>query len=80
MDWNMFWTAFGAIGTTIGSFITAIAVVIAVRQYKQPLIKKMKIKFTTGFVVMNDNSLGETLHCIAVSNSGIRPIVMFSVK
>lgn len=76
MDWNLFWNAFGAVGTTAGSLITAIAVVVAVRQYKQPLIKKLKISFTTGFVVMNDNSLGETLHCITVSNTGIRPIVI----
>lgn len=62
MDWNLFWNAFGAVGTTAGSLITAIAVVVAVRQYKQPLIKKLKISFTTGFVVINDNSLGETLH------------------
>lgn len=41
MDWNIFWAAFGAIGTTIGSLITASAVVVAVKQYKQPL-KKIK--------------------------------------
>ena len=30
MDWSLFWDAFGAIGTTAGSLITAIAVVVAV--------------------------------------------------
>lgn len=72
MDWNLFWTAFGAIGTTLGSLITAIAVVIAVRQYKQPLVKKLKIRFNSAFPV----GLGiETdLFCIGVSNAGIRSV------
>ena len=33
MDWNLFWSAFGAIGTTFGSLITAVAVIVAVYQY-----------------------------------------------
>lgn len=33
MDWDLFGSAFGAIGTTVGSLITAIAVVVAVYQY-----------------------------------------------
>lgn len=72
MDWNLFWTAFGAIGTTLGSLITAIAVVVAVRQYKEPLVKRIKISFTSAFPV----GLGvETdLFCIGVSNTGIRPV------
>ena len=32
MDWNLFWSAFGAIGTTVGSLITGVAVVVAVKQ------------------------------------------------
>ena len=36
IDLTIFWDAFGAIGTTLGSLITAIAVVVAVYQYKQP--------------------------------------------
>lgn len=72
MDWDLFWTAFGAIGTTLGSLITAIAVVVAVRQYRQPLIKKVKIRFNSAFPV----GLGiETdLFCIGVSNTGVRAV------
>ena len=40
MNWNLFWSAFGAIGSTLGSFVTAIALIIAIKQYKQPLKKK----------------------------------------
>lgn len=78
MDWNVFWSAFGAIGTTIGSLITAVAVVVAVVQYKQPLIKKIKIKFSTAFPVF-DYGLGDSFYCITVSNTGIRPIIITNI-
>lgn len=68
--WNLFWTAFGAIGTTLGSLITALAVVVAVRQYRQPLIKRLKIEFTSAFTVGHSIAL----YYIRVANTGIRPI------
>lgn len=52
MDWQLFWAAFGAIGTTIGSLITAIAVVIAVRQYRQPLTKNLKLLSVRHFLFL----------------------------
>lgn len=33
-DWNLFWNAFGAIGTTVGSIATAVAVIVALWQTK----------------------------------------------
>lgn len=78
LDWNIFWNAFGAIGTTIGSLITAVAVVVAVVQYKQPLIKKVKITFSTAFPVF-DFGLGESFYCITISNTGIRPIIITNI-
>ena len=66
MDWDIFWNAFGAIGTTLGSLITAIAVVVAVIQYKQPLNKRLKISLTTAFPVY-DLGLGDNFYCITVS-------------
>lgn len=68
LDWYLFWTAFGAIGTTIGSLITAIAVAVAVRQYRAPLVKRLKISFNSAFVGDTD------LFSIDVSNAGIRPV------
>lgn len=79
MDWTLFWTAFGAIGTTTATLITAIAVVIAVKQYKQPLTKKVKITLGTAFPIMADSSVGETLYQITVANCGIRPLVLSNV-
>ncbi len=74
----MNWNAIGAIGTAVGSLVTAIAVVIAVIQYKQPLIKKIKITLTSAFPVF-DSGLGENYYCITVANTGIRNIVITNV-
>ena len=34
MEWNLFWTAFGAIGGTIGAFAATAAVIVALWQTK----------------------------------------------
>lgn len=80
MDWNLFWSAFGAIGTTIGSLITAGAVVVAVKQYKQPLEKLIKVEFTSAVSI--DEISGEPLsfYCISVKNKGIREVQINSLN
>lgn len=78
MEWNIFWEAFGAIGTTIGSLITAIAVVVAVVQYRQPITKKIKITTGTSIPVY-DNRLGDNYFCITIANIGVRPIIISNV-
>lgn len=35
MDWNIFWNAFGAIGTTLGTVVAAIAIVSTANEYKR---------------------------------------------
>lgn len=69
-NWNLFWNAFGAIGTTIGSFITACAVIVAVKQYKQPFVKEIKIDFTLAMV--NFEETPKAYYRIKFINSGIR--------
>ena len=76
MDWNLFWSAFGAIGTTVGSLITAIAVVIAVKQYKQPLEKKIIVSYGMTVPIMSDNSMGRYHTYIDAKNTGIRDITI----
>lgn len=80
MDWNLFWNAFGAIGTTVGSLITAIAVVVAVKQYKQPLDKVIKVEFTSA--LSRDVNSGKPLsfYCISVKNKGIREVQINSLN
>lgn len=79
MDWTLFWTAFGAIGTTAATLVTAIAVCIAVKQYRQPLTKKLKISFSNSFLIMSDNTVGDDLYQIDVTNCGVRPLVLSNV-
>ena len=76
---ELFWTAFAAIGTTLGSLVTAIAVVIAVSQYRQPLIKKVKITASVGFPVMDNGISGDNYYCISVSNIGARNVNISNV-
>ena len=79
MDWNLFWSVFGAIGSTAGSVATAIALIIAIHQYKQPLIKKIKISYSTAFPIMSNNTIGMISLAITVSNTGVRPIVLSNI-
>ena len=78
MDWQLFWTAFGAIGTTLGSLITAIAVVVAVIQYKQPLKKQIKLTVGTSIPVYG-KELGEDCLSISLANTGIRDVVITNI-
>ena len=73
-----FWNAFEAIGTTVGSFITAIAVVVAVIQYKQPLAKRVNINISTAIPIF-DIFPKEAYYCFSVSNTGVRPIFISNV-
>lgn len=75
MDWNIFWSAFGAIGTTIGSLITAIAVVVAVKQYKQPITKLIKVEFNSSIAV-DINNKTHMMYTLSVKNKGVRDVVI----
>lgn len=78
MDWNLFWSAFAAIGTTVGSLTTAIAVVVAVVQYKQPLTKRIKIDVGMTIPVY-ENKLGENYLHISAANTGVRTIYISNI-
>lgn len=78
MDWNLFWSAFVAIGTTLGSLTTAIAVVIAVRQYKQPLTKRINIDTNTALIA-STGDLSEFYFSISLSNAGVRTIYIKNI-
>ena len=80
MDWNLFWNAFGAIGTTVGSLITAIAVVIAVKQYKQPIDKVIKVEFTSALSIDENSGKPLEFYCISVKNKGIREVQIHSLN
>ena len=35
-NWSLFWTGFGAIGGTVGSLVTAVAIFVALWRAKEP--------------------------------------------
>lgn len=77
MDWNLFWEAFGAIGTTIGSLVTAGAVVVAVNQYKQPIEKKIKVIFRS--VTQEEAESDNRYVSIEIHNKGVRELTIWCV-
>ena len=52
MDWNLFWTAFGAIGGTLGAVATTAAVIVALWQTKYANKKRLKVEFSDNIIVV----------------------------
>lgn len=77
MDWNIFWNAFGAIGTTIGSLITATAVIVALLQYRQPLSKKIELEFTGAIADFGKGA--KHYYTVTIKNRGIRTCIISSL-
>lgn len=66
MDWNLFWTAFGAIGGTLGALATFVAVIVALWQTKLNYKKKVQLSFTDNITIVPEN--GNTFrHYIGVT-------------
>lgn len=77
MDWNLFWTAFGAIGGTLGAVATFIAVIVALWQTKLSYKKKVLLSFTDNITIIPGIGNG-CYHYIGVTvtNIGNRDIVI----
>ena len=77
MDWNLFWTAFGAIGGTLGAVATTAAVVVALWQTKYSQKKIIKLAFSDNFQLYNPNT-GESVKFIGISvtNIGNRKVII----
>lgn len=52
MNWELFWTAFGAIGGTLGAIATTAAVIVALWQTKYANKKQLKVEFSDNIVVV----------------------------
>lgn len=77
MNWNLFWTAFGAIGGTVGAIATAAAVIVALWQTKYSYKKKLNLSFTDNITIVPEN--GSTFYHyigITVTNIGNRDVVI----
>lgn len=77
MDWNLFWTAFGAIGATLGATATTAAVIVALWQTKYSQKKKLSLEFTDNFQLYNPNT-GASLKFVglSVTNVGNRKVII----
>ena len=74
----MFWTAFGAIGGTIGAFATAAAVIAALWQVRHAENKKLRLRFSDSMVMFSvDLSVPEeTFVCLSIANIGNRKAIV----
>ena len=79
MDWILFWTAFGAIGGTIGAFATAAAVIVALWQTKFSQKKKLKLSVSLDSTVITPGT-NELIRyvCLNITNIGNRDVVIKS--
>lgn len=77
MDWNLFWTAFGAIGGTVGALSTTAAVIVALWQTKYSQRKNIKLVLDNTIHVFNGSI---TIKCIGITatNTGIRDVIINS--
>lgn len=76
-DWNLFWNAFGAIGTTVGSIATAVAVIVALWQTKFNEKKKLRINFSDSYVVYSPHQHTKVdVICLNVVNVGNRTVIL----
>ena len=77
MDWNLFWTAFGAIGATLGATATTAAVIVALWQTKYSQKKKLSLDFTDNFQLYNPYT-GASLKFVglSVTNVGNRKVII----
>lgn len=77
MDWNLFWTAFGAIGGTFGALATAVAVIVALWQTKYSQKKKVKLKFHDRMSTVGGIG-GRNFVGISITNIGNRDVIVQS--
>ena len=77
MNWELFWTAFGAIGGTLGAVATTAAVIVALWQTKYANKKRLKVAFSDNIIAVplqGDLSQKREYVEITVTNIGNRRI------
>lgn len=75
-DWNLFWTAFGAIGGTLGGFATCLAVIVALWQTKYAARKKLKLSKLENIKIADTSNghIEKEFVAVKVSNIGNRTV------
>lgn len=78
VNWSLFWTAFGAIGATLGAFATATAVIVSLWQVRHQESKKLRLRFSDSMKMfsVDPNIPEETLICLSITNVGNRKLIV----
>lgn len=72
MDWNLFWTAFGAIGGTLGAVATTAAVIVALWQTKYANEKRLKVEFSDNVVIVpSEGDLSQKREYVGITATNI---------
>lgn len=76
-DYNLFWTAFAAIGQAVGAISTAAAVIVTLWQIKYANRKRLRLSFSDKNVVFSENGNLE-FHFVnlTVTNIGNRNVII----
>ena len=76
-DYNLFWTAFAAIGQAVGAIATAAAVIVTLWQIKYANRKRLRLSFSDKNVVFSENGDLE-FHFVnlTVTNIGNRNVII----
>ena len=57
IDNTLFWTAFGALGSSAGALIGAIALIIAIKAYRLPMRKQLNAHMHLGSLINEKMSM-----------------------
>lgn len=77
MDQTLLWTMIGAIGSSAGSFIGVIALIVAIKAYVLPTKKKVSASLSLGTIMNEAGSFD--VFSIQVTNNSVRPITIGSI-
>lgn len=79
-DPNLYWTVFGAIGSTAGSMIGVAAIVISIVALIMPYIVRLSTDMSEAYAIKPFTpELSSNYMRITVSNTGIRPVLITDV-
>lgn len=78
-DYNLFWTAFAAIGQAVGAMATSAAVIITLWQIRYANKKRLKLQFSDNNIVFSENgNLEYHFVSLTVTNIGNRNVIVTS--
>ena len=72
------WTIIGAIGSSLGAIIGAIALIVALKAYFQPARVALSAKMSAGFII--NPSLSFNVYSIDVYNKGLRDVSISNIS